>query len=106
MVQGYLFRMAAVDTIFYPSAYVRKYMETTCRAPSNKMVQLGRGVDTELFNPGRRDDSYRKDIAPNGEIVFCCISRLAPEKGFEFLASIAQRLEETGLNFKLLIVGK
>lgn len=104
MVQGYLFRMAAVQTIFYPSAYVRKYMEGA-GAPANKMIQLGRGVDTELFNPSRRDKFYRQELAPNGEIIFCCISRLAPEKGFEFLAQVAHRLKDSGLAFKLLIVG-
>lgn len=104
MVQGYLFRRPAVHTIFYPSAYVRKYMEDA-GAPSEKMVQLGRGVDTQLFNPSRRDESYRKTIAPNGEIIFCCISRLAPEKGYEFLARAAHRLVESGLDFKLLVVG-
>ncbi len=104
IVQGYLFRMAAVQTIFYPSAYVRKYMEGA-GAPADKMIQLGRGVDTELFNPSRRDEAYHNELAPNGEIIFCCISRLAPEKGFEFLAQVAQRLEESGLAFKLLIVG-
>ena len=104
MVQGYLFRLTAVKTIFYPSAYVRKYMENA-GAPSEKMIQLGRGVDTELFHPERRDEDYRKKIAPKGEIIFCCISRLAPEKGFEFLAQVAQRLKERELDFKLLIVG-
>ena len=104
LVQGFLFRMAAVQTIFYPSAYVRKYMEDA-GAPTRKMVQLGRGVDTELFSPGRRDEAYRKEIAPNGEIILCCISRLAPEKGFEFLAQVAQRLADSNLPFKLLIVG-
>ena len=104
IVQGYLFRMSAVRTIFYPSAYVRNYMKYA-GAPSEKMIQLGRGVDTELFHPGRRDESYRKSITPNGEIIFCCISRLAPEKGFEFLARVAQKLNDSGLAFKLLIVG-
>lgn len=104
IVQGFLFNAKAVHTIFYPSAYVRKYMEDA-GAPSSKMIQLGRGVDTELFNPGRRDESYRKQIAPDGEIIFCCISRIAPEKGFEFLAKAAEKLKESGLNFKLLIVG-
>ncbi|KXT04913.1 hypothetical protein AC578_3491 [Pseudocercospora eumusae] len=104
LVQGFLFRAAAVHTIFYPSAYVRKYMED-CGAPSEKMMQLGRGVDTQMFDPSRRDDSYRRQIAPAGEIIFCCISRIAPEKGFEFLAQATQRLRDTGLKFKLLIVG-
>ncbi|KAK5681242.1 hypothetical protein LTS10_007004 [Elasticomyces elasticus] len=104
IVQGYLFRAASVRTIFYPSAYVRKYMERT-GAPSNKMRQLGRGVDTEQFHPARRDASYRNMIAPNGEIIFACICRIAPEKGFEFLAKAARKLKESGLPFKLLIVG-
>ncbi|KAK4569807.1 hypothetical protein LTR86_002776 [Recurvomyces mirabilis] len=104
MVQGYLFRAPSVRTIFYPSAYVRKYMEKA-GAPSHKMRQLGRGVDTELFNPERRDEAYRKEIAPKGEIIFACICRIAPEKGFEFLAQAARKLKESGLGFKLLIVG-
>lgn len=104
IVQGYLFRLMAVTTIFYPSAYVQKYM-VDAGAPADKMVQLGRGVDTELFHPDRRDATYRKELAPNGEIIFCCVSRLAPEKGFEFLAKVAQKLKESGLKFRLLIVG-
>ncbi|KAK0803789.1 hypothetical protein LTR59_004576 [Friedmanniomyces endolithicus] len=94
IVQGYLFRASCVRTIFYPSAYVRKYMERT-GAPSEKMRQLGRGVDTELFHPGRRDEADRKAIAPNGEIIFACICRIAPEKGFEFLAKAARKLKES-----------
>lgn len=104
IVQGYLFGLPAVRTIFYPSGYVREYLAKT-GAPSDIMKQLGRGVDTELFHPGRREEAYREEIASKDEIVLCCISRLAPEKGFEFLAQVAQRLDETGLNFKLLIVG-
>ncbi|KAK4500991.1 hypothetical protein PRZ48_006797 [Zasmidium cellare] len=104
IVQGFLFQAAAVHTIFYPSAYVRKYM-VEAGAPAEKMIQLGRGVDTELFHPGRREESYRQQIAPDGEIIFCCISRIAPEKGFEFLAKAAEKLSDSGLKFKLLIVG-
>lgn len=104
IVQGFLFQAPAVQTIFYPSAYVRKYM-AAAGAPEAKMQHLGRGVDTQAFNPSRRSDAYRKQIAPNGEIIFACISRLAPEKGFEFLAQAANRLADTGLPFKLLIVG-
>ena len=104
IVQGYLFRAPAVKTIFYPSAYVRQYMVDT-GAPAERMIQLGRGVDTDLFNPARRDAAYRREIAPDGEIIFCCISRIAPEKGFEFLAQAALQLADSGLPFKLLIVG-
>ncbi|KAI6840922.1 hypothetical protein KC340_g1638 [Hortaea werneckii] len=108
LVQGYLFRSPSVQTIFYPSSHVRTYMEAA-GAPSHKMRQLGRGVDTDLFNPCRRRKGYRKTdgslLAPNDEIVFACVCRLAPEKGFEFLAQATRKLAETGLAFKLLIVG-
>ncbi|KXL49844.1 glycosyltransferase family 4 protein [Acidomyces richmondensis BFW] len=104
VVQGYLFHAPSVRTIFYPSAYVRKYMEAV-GAPAHKMRQLGRGVDTDLFNPGRRDEKRRLELAPNGELIFACICRVAPEKGFEFLARATKKLAETGLKFKLLIVG-
>ncbi|KAK5125551.1 hypothetical protein LTR85_000662 [Meristemomyces frigidus] len=108
VVQGYLFRAPSVQTIFYPSAYVREYMEKA-GAPSEKMRQLGRGVDTELFYPNRRVKRYRKPdggtLAADGEIIFACICRVAPEKGFEFLANAAEKLRDTGLKFKLLIVG-
>jgi glycosyltransferase involved in cell wall biosynthesis len=104
IVQGFLFQTPAVQTIFYPSAYVRKYMTAT-GAPETKMQHLGRGVDNHQFQLSHRSEIYRKRIAPNGEIIFACISRLAPEKGFEFLAQAAIRLTATGLPFKLLIVG-
>jgi glycosyltransferase involved in cell wall biosynthesis len=69
------------------------------------LVQLGRGVDTVLFTPTHRDEAYRREIAPNGEIILICVCRIAPEKGFEFLAQVATRLAAEKVPFKLLIVG-
>jgi len=103
-VQGFLFNHKAVYTIFYPSSGVRDYLKKA-GAPSNKLVHLGRGVDTSSFDPSCRDEDYRKEIAPNGELILACVGRLAPEKGFEYLAQVARKLEEKNLSFKLLIVG-
>ncbi|RMZ89944.1 hypothetical protein DV736_g2824, partial [Chaetothyriales sp. CBS 134916] len=105
VVQGFLFSHRSVYTIFYPSGGIKQYLEKV-GAPRNKLVKLGRGVDTALFNTSRRSEQYRKQIAPNGEIILVCICRLAPEKGFNFLARIAERLAATpDFAFKLLIVG-
>lgn len=104
MVQGFLFSHRSVYTIFYPCSDIRRYLEKV-GAPTPKLALLGRGVDTVLFNPKHRDEDYRKQIAPNGEIILTCICRLAPEKGFQFLAQVAEKLVEAGLNFKLQIVG-
>lgn len=104
IVQGFLFTHRAVHTIFYPSTNVRQYLEKA-GAPPKKMQHLGRGVDTELFSPSRRDEAYRRELAPNGEIIIASVARLAPEKGFAYLAKACQQLKARGLKFKMLICG-
>ena len=104
IVQGFLFRHKAVHTIFYPCMQVRRYLEGA-GAPVGRMVHLGRGVDTTLFNSCHRDEAYRRQLAPRGEIILLSVSRLAPEKGYEFLSRVASRLKALQLPFKLLIVG-
>ncbi len=41
----------------------------------------GRGVDTELFHPARRDEAYRQSLDAGGRFVFLHVGRLAAEKG-------------------------
>jgi glycosyltransferase involved in cell wall biosynthesis len=103
-VQSYLFRHVSVHTIFYPSIYVRRYLEKS-DVPAEKLVNLRRGVDGTMFHPKNRNDDMRRKLAPNGEIILVSVARLAPEKGFEFLAKVARKLEERHFPFKLLIVG-
>ncbi|EAQ88618.1 hypothetical protein CHGG_05237 [Chaetomium globosum CBS 148.51] len=103
-VQSFLFNHKSVQTIFYPSRFVRRYLEEQ-RVQSDKLEVLQRGVDTELFHPARRSNKLREEIAPAGEVVLICVSRLAGEKGFGFLADAARALDARGLKFKLYIVG-
>ncbi|KAH8754945.1 glycosyltransferase family 4 protein [Hyaloscypha sp. PMI_1271] len=103
-VQGYLFCHPSVRTVFYPSLFVRKYLEKA-GVQDGKMMNLRRGVNCEMFNPAKRTESMRKQLAPNGELILTCVSRLAPEKGFEFLSEVAKKLDERGFAFKLLVVG-
>jgi phosphatidylinositol alpha 1,6-mannosyltransferase len=64
----------------------------------------GRGVDTYLFNPTRRDServaALRQRIAPHGEAVIGYVGRLAPEKQVERLKELCG-LHDT----RILIVG-
>jgi glycosyltransferase involved in cell wall biosynthesis len=104
LVQGILFRHSSVHTVFYPCSDIGRYLEGT-GVPRDRMVRLGRGVDTVMFHPLRRDDAYRRQLAPNGEIILVCVCRLGLEKGFDFLARVAIQLVAAALPFKLLIVG-
>ncbi|KAM3152557.1 hypothetical protein ABEW05_007017 [Botrytis cinerea] len=103
-VQGYLFRWEGVKAIFYPSAFVKRYLVKT-GVPVKKMINLRRGVDGSMFHPSKRLEEHRKDWAPNGELIMICVARLAPEKGFEFLSDVADELVKRDFPFKLIIVG-
>lgn len=103
-VQSFLFRHESVKTIFYPSTYVRRYLERH-HVPGDKMEILTRGVDAELFHPSKRNAALRAELAPDGEMILICVARLAPEKSFDFLARAARELDARGLAFKLVVVG-
>jgi phosphatidylinositol alpha 1,6-mannosyltransferase len=60
----------------------------------------GRGVDTDLFRPDKRDEALHAELAPNGEVLAGYIGRLATEKRVDLLAAVARlsgvRLVVTG----------
>ncbi|KAF4823067.1 GDP-mannose-dependent alpha-mannosyltransferase [Colletotrichum siamense] len=104
MVQSFLFRHESIKTVFYPSRFVQRYLEAQ-GVQASKMELLQRGVNTELFRPEMRSEALRREIAPNGEIILICVSRVAGEKGFVFLAKTIKELDARGLAFKLYVVG-
>lgn len=87
----------AVDRTLAPStASVRQLEEMDIPG----LARWPRGVDLELFDPSRRSEALRAELAPNGEKLVGYIGRLAPEKELELLAHAA-RLP----NVRMVIVG-
>jgi phosphatidylinositol alpha 1,6-mannosyltransferase len=53
-----------------------------------RVYQWGRGVNLDLFDPGRRDDALRRELAPGGEVIVGYVGRIATEKGVDRLAEL------------------
>jgi phosphatidylinositol alpha 1,6-mannosyltransferase len=60
----------------------------------------GRGVDTDRFDPAKRSEKIRAEIAPDGELIVGYIGRIAAEKRLDLLSGVAKLP-----GVKLVIVG-
>jgi len=67
---------------------------------------VARGVDTQLFNPGRRSDDLRAhwDAGPETTVVLC-VGRLAPEKNLTALTDAWRAMSAQSRSLKLVLVG-
>ncbi|MEU6409965.1 glycosyltransferase family 1 protein [Microbispora sp. NPDC046933] len=50
----------------------------------------GRGVDLHRFDPGRRCERLRRELAPNGEVIVGYVGRLAADKRVHLLAELTR----------------
>lgn len=67
---------------------------------------VARGVDTALFNPGRRSAALRASWGVEaGDLVAAYVGRLAPEKNLELLMSSFDALKRYMPGARLLLVG-
>jgi phosphatidylinositol alpha 1,6-mannosyltransferase len=89
-------------------------------APSESMAQLlrqqrmnydvsiwSRGVDHEVFNPGRRDLAWRRSHGiEDHEVAVGFLGRLVMEKGLDVFSDTLDELRRRGLAYKVLVIGE
>ena len=94
-----------VDTVFVNSEQYRKCWIDRGFAPE-KLKILPRGLDTDLFNPQRRDLSFWKRFGANGKDVrLLYVGRISREKDLDVLAAAYHKVREAGEPVKLYLVG-
>lgn len=92
------------EQIYVPSPCMAKEL-----AEQNMSPNIGiwsRGVDAQMFNPGRRDMIWRqKNGIKDDEITIAFVGRLVLEKGLGIFADTIDLLKQRGLNVRALVVG-
>jgi len=86
----------------------RSMMEVMTREGVEGDLRLWpRGVESALFNPARRSDSWRKQRGiGSDEVIVTFVSRLVAEKGLGVLVDVIQGLEKRGIPHRAVIVGE
>jgi len=89
-------------------------------APSESMAQVlrdqrmnydvdiwSRGVDREIFHPGRRDSEWRRSFGiGDEEIAIGFLGRLVMEKGLDVFSDTIDELRRRNIPHKVLVVGE
>jgi glycosyltransferase involved in cell wall biosynthesis len=94
-----------LDTVFVNSEEYRQSWIKRGFDPA-KLKIFPRGLDTELFNPGRRDPAFFQKFGTcNGEVRLLYVGRISREKDLDLLATAYRRLRNEGLLIQLFVVG-
>lgn len=66
-----------------------------------------RGVDHARFNPGRRDDEWRRGLGiPDDVAAIGFLGRLVLEKGLDIFAEVARELKRRDVPHRILVIGE
>jgi glycosyltransferase involved in cell wall biosynthesis len=94
-----------LDTVFVNSEQYRQSWIKRGFDPG-KLKILPRGLDTELFNPARRDPQFwDKFGSTNGAVRLLYVGRVSREKDLDVLADAYRRVRDTGVPVQLFVVG-
>jgi glycosyltransferase involved in cell wall biosynthesis len=95
-----------LDTVFVNSEEYRQSWIKRGFDPA-KLKIFPRGLDTELFNPNRRDPKFfeNKFGPENGQVRLLYVGRVSREKDLDLLANAYRKLRAEQLPVRLCVVG-
>jgi glycosyltransferase involved in cell wall biosynthesis len=95
-----------LDTVFINSDEYRQSWIKRGFDPE-KLKIFPRGLDHQLFNPGRHDPAFgnKYGATKNEQVRLLYVGRVSKEKDLDVLAQAYQRLRDEGLPIQLFIVG-
>jgi glycosyltransferase involved in cell wall biosynthesis len=93
------------DVVLVPNAAIRTEMAQ--QMPIRKLRIWGRGVDRDLFDPGRRDIAWRRAQGwRDDDVVVLFFGRLVLEKGVDAFVQTGRALRALGLPVRFLVIGE
>jgi len=93
------------DAIFAPSESMAQVLRE--QRMSYDIGIWSRGVETDVFNPARRDMEWRRSLGiQDHEPVVCFIGRVVMEKGLDVFAESIDALHRRGIYPKVLVIGE
>ncbi len=92
-----------LDRTLVPSPDAR---EKLVQAGFSKVSVLGRGVDTELFNPARRSETLRREYGVTGDTpVALVVGRVSTEKNIRLAIRAFERMKQACPEMVCMVIG-
>ncbi len=92
------------DLIYVPTESIMDEL-LDCGIDRRRMVIWGRGIDTELFRPERRDEEFMDRLCGKGTKRVLFVSRLVWEKELRTLAKVYDLFTETHPQVRFVVTG-
>lgn len=93
-----------MDSVVAPSRYYMRQLRDG-GIDANKISLLSRGVDLNVFHPGRAIPNYWRKHGLNGDFKFIYVGRVSPDKNLDLLIQSFEHLLASGRQADLAIVG-
>lgn len=93
------------DTLLAPSESFAEVLRQ--QAMNDEIALWTRGVDHEIFNPGRRDPEWRRGHGiADKDVVIGFLGRFVLEKGLDVFVDVIEELQRRGVPHRVMAIGE